>query len=75
MVSRPHNTLIKFLKSFGGGPAQSINSLQVVKRSKVISGCFVVKNETAGRLYGNVTLDRELVTDASMLSQSTMGIS
>lgn len=55
MVSWPHNTLIKFLKGSGRGPAQSINSLQVVKRRKVISVCFVVMNETAGRLHGDVT--------------------
>lgn len=75
MVSQSHNTLIKFLKSVGRGPAQSINSLQVVKRSKVISGFFVVMNETAGSLYGNVTLDRALVMDALLLNQSSMGIS
>lgn len=34
MVSQSHNILIKFLKSFGRGPAQPIKSLQVVKRSK-----------------------------------------
>lgn len=55
MVSWPHNTLIKFLKGSGRGPAQSINSLQVVKRRKVISVCFVVMNETAGRQHGDVT--------------------
>lgn len=55
MVSWPHNTLIKFLKGSGRGPAQSINSLQVVKRRKVISVCFVVMNETAGCLHGDVT--------------------
>lgn len=75
MVSQPHNTLIKFLKGFGREPAQSINSLQVVKRSQVISGCFVVMNETAGSLYGNVTLDMALVRDAFLLNQSSMGIS
>lgn len=63
MVSQLHNTLIKFLKGFGRGPAQSINSLQVVK-SEVISGCFVVMNETAGSLYGNVTLDMALGKDS-----------
>lgn len=75
MVSQPHNTLIKFLKGFGRGPAQSINSLQVVKRSKVILGCLVVMNETAGSLYGNVTLDIALIMDALLFNQSSMGIS
>lgn len=75
MVSQPHNTLIKFLKGFGRGPAQSINSLQVVKRSKVISVCFVVMNETAGSLYGNVTLDMVLVMDALLLSQNSVSSS
>lgn len=71
MVSQPHNTLIKFLKGFGRGPAQSINSLQVVKRSKVISVCFVVMNETAGSLFGKVTLDMVLGMDPLPLNQSS----
>lgn len=68
MVSWPHNTLINFLKGFGRGPAQSINSLQVVKRRKVISVCFVVMNETAGGLHGNVTLDMVVVMDTLLIS-------
>lgn len=68
MVSWPHNTLIKFLKGFGRGPAQSINSLQVVKGRKVISVCVVVMNETAGGLHGNVTLDMVVVMDALLSS-------
>lgn len=71
MVSQPHNTLIKFLKGFGREPAQSINSLQVVKRSKVISVYLVVMNETAGSLYGNVTLDMVWVMDGMLLNQSS----
>ena len=73
MVSQPYNTLIKFLKGSGRGPAQSINSLQVVKRRKVISVCFVVMNETAGSLYGNVTLDMVLVMDALLFNQNSVG--
>ena len=49
------------------------NSLQVVKRRKVISVCFVVMNETAGSLYGNVTLDMVLVMDALLLNQNSVG--
>lgn len=36
MVSQPYNTLIKFLKGSGRGPAQSINSLQVVKEGQSV---------------------------------------
>lgn len=73
MVSWPHNTLIKFLKGSGRGPAQSINSLQVVKRRKVISVCFVVMNETAGRLHGDVTLDMAEVMNTLPISCGEVG--
>lgn len=73
MVSWPHNTLIKFLKGSGRGPAQSINSLQVVKRRKVISVCFVVMNDTAGGLHGDVTLDMAAVMNALLISCGERG--
>lgn len=68
MVSWPHNTLIKFLKGFGRGPAQPINSLQAVKGRGAILVCFVVRNETVGGLHGNVTLDMVVVMDALPIS-------